>query len=245
MRTAIALALLLAACRSAPRAQPPRADKPEAAVDDNAAYVRALREEYRALGRIQAVLRWYVSTHGETSLNQLTYIGHDGLFRRSALEAIEAARQAGGLAANDARALQFLRRTLTGEIVALATARFDDEYDDAEASASVELPWRDRPVAWRDLQNLIAQEPDAQRRRMAFAAMSAVRVKKLNPILERKEEAAQQAARETGYPDYVALSEELRQVKLDALLASGVAYVKATDAVFRATLDRVAREELG
>src|SRR5436190_10829728 len=80
---------------------------------------------------------------------------------------------------------------------------------------------------------------------MAFAAMSAVRVKKLNPILERKEESAQQAARETGYPDYVALSEELRQVKLDALLASGVAYVKATDAVFRATLDRVAREELG
>jgi len=245
MRTAIALALLLAACRSAPQTQPPRADKPDAAIQDNAAYVRALREEYRALGRIQAVLRWYVSTQGESSLNQLTYIGHDRLFRRSALEAIETARQAGGLAANEALALQFLRRTLTGEIVALATARFDDEYDDAEASASVELPWREKPVAYRDLQNLIAQEPDAQRRRMAFAAMSAVRVKKLNPILERKEEAAQQAARETGYPDYVALSEELRQVKLDALLASGVAYVKATDAVFRATLDRVAREELG
>jgi hypothetical protein len=245
MRTAIALALLLAACRSAPQTQPARADKAAAASQDNAAYVRALREEYQALGRIQAVLRWYVSTQGETSLNQLTYIGHDRLFRRSALEAIEAVRQAGGLAPNETLALQFLRRTLTGEIVALATARFDDEYEDAEASATVELPWREKPVAYNDLQNLIAQEPDAQRRRMAFAAMSVVRVKKLNPILERKEEAAQQAARETGYPDYVALSEELRQVKLDALLASGVAYVKATDAVFRTTLDRIAREELG
>ena len=29
------------------------------------------------------MLRWYVSTQGETSLNQLTYIGHDRLFRRS------------------------------------------------------------------------------------------------------------------------------------------------------------------
>jgi hypothetical protein len=81
MRTAIALALLLAACRSAPQTQPARAE-------DNAAYVRALREEYRALGRIQAVLRWYVSTQGETSLNQLTYIGRS---RRSKLRGMPAA----------------------------------------------------------------------------------------------------------------------------------------------------------
>jgi len=51
--------------------------------------------------------------------------------------------------------------------------------------------------------------------------MNAVRVQKLNPILQRKEQAAQQAARETGFTDYVALSEDLRSVKLDPLLVAG------------------------
>ncbi|HYS10343.1 MAG TPA: hypothetical protein VEP66_16495 [Myxococcales bacterium] len=249
MRPALVLALLLAACKSAPQptlneraALHPRSKVEEEKTND--AFVQALREEYQALGRIQAVMRWYSGTQGETSLTQLTYIGHDRLFRKTALDAIALARQKPELAANEGQALTFLRRSLTGEIVALATAKLDDEYEDAEAAATVTLPWREKPVAYRDLQNLIAQEPDADHRQQAFAAMNTVRVAKLNPILERKEEAAQKAARETGYPDYVALSEELRQVKLELLLASGVAYVKATDAIFRTTLDRVAREEL-
>jgi len=248
MRTAIALALLLAACRSAPppkTSQNGEAAAPAAAAGSNEVFVQALREEYLALGRIQNVLRWYTSTQGETSLTQLTYVGHDRLFRKTALDAIALAQQKPGLAANDRLALAFLRRSLTGEIVALATARLDDEYADAEAAATVSLPWKNKPVAYRDLQNLIAQEPDAERRQLAFAAENAVRVAKLNPILERKEQAAQKAARESGFADYVALSEDLRQVKLDALLVSGVAYVKATDAVFRTTLDRISREELG
>jgi hypothetical protein len=247
MRRAFVLALFLAACKSAP--EPERkfthtALHPRSRYDEAAPLVQALREEYQALGRIQAVLRWYAATQGETSLNQLTYVGHDRLFRKPALDAIAAVEQKPDLAPNDALALTFLRRTLTGEIVSLATASFDDEYEDAEASATVTLPWKDKPVAYRDLQNLIAQEQQAERRQAAFAAMNSIRLSKLNPILERKEAAAQKAARETGFTDYVALSEELRQVKLDALLASGVAYVKATEGVFRATLDRVAREEL-
>jgi hypothetical protein len=227
MRTAIALAVLLAGCKSTPKPEPQfqehTALHPRSRVDEAAPLVQALREEYQALGRIQAVLRWYTATQGETSLNQLTYIGHDRLFRKPALDAISALEQKPGIAANDALALAFLRRALTSEIVSLATAAFDDEYEDAEASATVTLPWKDKPVAYRDLQNLIAQEPDAQRRQTAFAAMNAVRVSKLNPILERKEAAAQKAARETGFTDYVALSEDLRHVKLDALLVSGVA----------------------
>jgi hypothetical protein len=247
MRTFTALVLLLAACKSAPQKQfnEQAALHPRSRYEETGSFVQALREEYLALGRIQAVLRWYTSTQGEASLNQLTYIGHDRLFQKAALDAIAAAQKVPGLPANDAMALTFLRRSLAGEIVALATARFDDEYADAEASATVPLPWKEKPVAYRDLQNLIAQEPDAERRQVAFAAMNAVRVAKLNPILERKEEAAQKAARDTGFADYVALSEDLRQVKLDALLVSGVGYVKATEAIFRTTLDRVAREELG
>src|SRR5256885_10693481 len=54
------------------------------------------------------------------------------------LEAIAAAQQKPGLAASESQALTFLRRTLTGEIVELATAKFDDEYADAEAAARSE-----------------------------------------------------------------------------------------------------------
>ncbi len=252
MRPAIALALLLAACKSAPQPQPPpQADTesdiklhPRSRYEEGRGFVAALREELEAVRRIQAVLGWYVATQGETSLRKLTYIGHGRLFQKTALDAVAVEEQRPGLAANDALALRFFRRTLTREMVSLSTAPFNNEYADAEAGATVRLPWKDGPVAYRDLQNLIAQEEDPARRAQVFAAMNSVRTQKLNPILERKEQSAQKAARETGFADYVALSEDLRNVKLDPLLLSGVAYVKATEAVFRSTLDRVARDEL-
>ncbi|HZR08261.1 MAG TPA: hypothetical protein VFA79_06740 [Myxococcales bacterium] len=247
MRPAIALALLLTACKSAP---PPSWGQneiklhPRSRYDEGQGFVASLREELEALRRVQAVLGWYVATQGETSLRKLTYIGHGRLFQKMALDAVAEEERRPGLAANDALALRFIRQTLTREIVSLATAAFNDEYADAEAGATVQLPWKDGPVAYRDLQNLLAQEEDPARRAQVFAAMNAVRTQKLNPILTRKEEAAQKAARETGFADYVALSEDLRSVKLDPLLLSGVAYVKATEAIFRSTLDRVARDEL-
>src|SRR5882762_7303643 len=221
MRSAIALALLLAACKSAPAPErhlnEQAALHPRSRYGEDPAYVQALREELEAMRRIQAVLGWYAGTQGETSLQKLTYAGHDRLFQKAGLDAIAAAEQQAGVTPNDALALRFVRRTLAGEIVRLSTASFSDEYADLEAAATVTLPWKDKPVAYCDLQNLIAQEEDPDRRRQAFAAMNAVRVQKLNPILQRKEQAAQKAARETGFTDYVALSEDLRSVKLDRI----------------------------
>src|SRR5437588_4364619 len=141
MRAAL-LALLVACAGTQKPAEPervpprpPRADlHPRSTIGaEPAAFVQALREEYRALGHIQSVLGWYAATQGETSLNQLTYIGHDRLFQRTALDALGDAQ--GHAQGNDALALTFLKRTLTGEIVGLATAKFDDEYADVEADA--------------------------------------------------------------------------------------------------------------
>jgi hypothetical protein len=249
-RALIALTLVLACKTAAPqRTGAGSRDAGEARdgvpAGDSRAFIESLREEYAALGHVQQVLGWYAATQGEPSIAQLTYIGHDRLFRKRSLEAIDAARARPGVPASEALALTFLARSVTGEVLALSLAKFDDEYADAEAGATVRLPWQEKPLAFRDVQALLSQEPDAQRRGQAFAAMNAVRTEKLNPILLRKEEAAQLAARDTGYPDYVALSEELRQVKLPALLAQGIDYVRATDELYKATLDRVAREELG
>jgi len=111
-----------------------------------------------------------------------------------------AAEQQPGLTPNDALALRFVRRTLAGEIVRLSTASFSDEYADVEAAATVTLPWKDKPVAYRDLQEPDRAGGDPDRRRQIFAAMNAVRVQKLNPILQRKEQAAQKAAARPASP---------------------------------------------
>ena len=222
-------------------------EKPRSTVSGDARsnYVQALREEMNAVGRIQSVLLWYTATQGETPIQGLTYVGHDRLFGKTALEAVDQALRQPGLAPGEALALRFFRRTLSSQIVQLATAKLSDQFRAAESSATVRLPFRDQPVAYNDLQNLIAQEANPERRAQAFAALNEVRVGQLNPILERKEAASQEAARATGFSDYVALSEDQRDVHLDALLASGVGYLQATDALFQKTLERVAREELG
>jgi len=205
--------------------------------------VQALREEYRALGHMQLVLSWYAGTQGVASLDRSVHVGHDRLFQRTALDAVTQAQ--GRATGNDALALTFLKRALASEGVGQATVKFDDAEADAETAATVKLPWLDQPTAFRDADDLIALESDPARRKLVAEAVNAVRASTLNPILEQKEAAAQKAAREAGFADYVALAEEERQVKLEPLLASGIDYLKATESTFRATLDRVAREELG
>jgi hypothetical protein len=235
MKRALAIPLLVLACKTAPQ---PRPEEPPAG-----AYVAALREEYAALGHIQQVLEWYTATQGEPSLQTLVYTGHDRLFRKRALAAIDEVKRQPGLASNEALALTFLSRSLKNEVLRLSLAKFDDEYTDAEANAFIDFGGAKIP--YRNVQGLLTQEPDAQKRAQLFSAMNAVRVQKLNPILERKEEAAQKAVREAGFQSYAAFAEELRQVDLHALLEQGIAYVKATDELYKKTLDRVAREELG
>jgi hypothetical protein len=204
-----------------------------------------IREEYRALQRIQAVLGWYTATQGEEALGALTYLGHEHLFSPAALAVVDAARAKPGVSADQALALRFLRRALAAEQVNLKLAHFDDEFDAAEGSATATVAFEKEPIPYRNLPLRIAAESDPARRAQLYAASTRIVTEKLNPILVRKEEAAQAAARAAGYADYVAMSEELRAVALGELLVEGVAYVRATDAMFKKTFDRVAREELG
>src|ERR1700682_4622175 len=223
---AVLPALLLCACTAAIRPQPDT-------------YVDSLREEYRAFLRAQSILVWYSAVEGR---REAAVVGRDGLSSKSARDAIDRAQ---ARSPADALARKFPRRSLTGRIVALSVAKLDDEYAEAEAGATVTLGWRGDPVSYRDVASLIAQDPDAAHRQEAYAAQPRIIESRLNPILLRREEAAEKAALETGFADYTALSEELRSVQLRPLLASGVAYLQATQGLFPPLLDRVAREELG
>ncbi len=207
--------------------------------------VATISAEYRALQREQAVLGWYTSTQGEESLGALTYVGHEHLFTPATLAVVDAARSTPGLSGEQASALRFLRRALAAEQVSLTLAHFDDEFDAAEGAATATVPFEKAPIAYRDLPLKLSAEADPGKRAQLYAASTRIVTETLNPILVRKEAAAQAAARAAGYADYVAMSEELRAVKLQDLLVQGVTYVKATDALFKATADRVAKEELG
>src|SRR2546430_17715459 len=105
MRNVLAVALLLAACQSAPEPKPQMNERavlhPRSKVDEkeNDAFAHALREEHQALGRIHAALRWYSPTQDDTSLTQLTCLVHDRLMRKTALTPMPAAEQKPGLRA--------------------------------------------------------------------------------------------------------------------------------------------------
>jgi len=231
----LAAFLLLAGARAAaaPSATSPAPD------------ASAISAEYQALQRVQAVLDWYTSTQGEESLGALTYLGHEHLFTPAALAAVDAARAKTGLTPDQALALRFLRRALAAEQVKFKLAHFDDEFDTAEGAAQATVSFEKQPIAYRNLPLRIAAEADPVRRAELYAASTKIITEKLNPILVRKEAEAQAASRAAGYADYVAMSEELRAVKLSELLSQGVAYVRATDPFFKTAADRVAREELG
>lgn len=243
MRLLALAPLVLLACKTAG----PTVGPAPAAVDQDgsAAYMGSLREEYLALGHSQRVLGWYQATQGAPLFGQPAYLGHDRRFQKGALEAVGAALDGPALAPDDALALRFFRRALTAEVVALATVRLDREYALAETFATVRVPWLPAPLAYRDLPGAVAREGDRPRRQALFAAGVRVVEQQLNPILERREATAQRAAHQTGFADYVALSEELRAVRLGPLLADGARYVQQTSALFAPLLDRVAREELG
>src|SRR5439155_1662098 len=74
---------------------------------------------------------------------------------------------------------------------------------------------------------------DASRREQIERARAGVWRDVLNPILERKEQRTQAAAKALGYRSYVALSEEARMVSIRDLLAEGHRFFQATDALYR------------
>ncbi|MEX2261362.1 MAG: hypothetical protein WD696_05390 [Bryobacteraceae bacterium] len=201
--------------------------------DDVKTYtVDGIRRELEALGLIQAKLSWFTRTQGEPSAMAETYIGHEDLFRPSNLRLVEEALQA---ATDDEErtALRFLRNAIAVTAIDRATAEYDDREENAELEAKLHLDWIPGPVPFKEAAPLSLNEPDSDRRAKIAAAVAVVVREKLNPILLDKERKQRQLAREYGFSNYVALSEEIRRVRLAPLLGQAAGFMERNDPVYR------------
>ncbi|MEW5945272.1 MAG: hypothetical protein AB1742_03650 [bacterium] len=209
--------------------------------------ISAIREEAESLVLIQSVLSWYSRTQGEESILELTYRGHEGLFRKENALYIEKllSEKGGELSGEERRALKFLRDYVAAEYIGLDTAHFDDEINNAEAEAKVTVDFMAGEIAYRDLNGLLDNEKDPDNRKKLQAAQASVWEKVLNPIHERMEERVRELAVEFGYSDYVAMSEELRWVNLKELIRVSQEYISESDALYRGLLEKEVREVMG
>ncbi len=190
--------------------------------------VEEIREEAEALVAVQSILSWYSNCVGEKSVISESYKGHERLFSP---EAIKTVGTAASRSKNDdeKRALEFLRAYLITEHVALATAHFQDEIADAEANGMVAMVGMTGDVAYRDLDGLLDNEQDPEKRHAIQNLQSNFWRDVLNPIHERKTAEEHRIVDELGYPSYVALSEELRHVSLGDLTQMSGEFIEKTD----------------
>jgi hypothetical protein len=206
--------------------------------------IAELRDEARALARVQSLLAWYTLTVGEPSIVSETYKGHSELLSRRALDTIANELRAPTLSPVDRRALELLRSQLAVDIVAQRVAHFDDELRNAQQQTTTQLSWLDQPVPYKQLAAMAGDENDARRRAELYSARAALWRDSFNAILARREQAVQQTVRQLGYKSIAALSEEYRAVKLKPLIAEGNRFLLATDNIYKPLLTEISQREL-
>jgi len=103
-----------------------------------------------------------------------------------------------------------------------------------ESAANVE--WDERPVPYRNVPILIANEADAVRRH-ALEERYLETQATFNPVLEEREKRLQRLARGFQYPGYVELYDDLRGFHLAELTQSMQQFIAATDELYLAALD--------
>lgn len=198
----------------------------------NKDYVK-IRDEMKALYMVQGLLSWAVRTQGERSVFEQSYKGHEALFSKKSIDVVNGVLKDKKLSADDRLAAQFMKNALVLEYVALDTAHFDDEINNTESGATVDVPWEKEPVAYRQLDVLLDQEEDPARRETLQELQAMVWRDKLNPIYERQQKRIEELTRILGYSSIVAISQDLRNVDLPALISKSQAIIQETDELYR------------
>ena len=255
MRTLIApLLLLVAACAHSPAtggaastppattgattAGPAQATAPpDATATDR---FTPLREAAEALLAAQGEAAWRGWTGGEPADQAALWSGREALLDPDALAQL---RDALASAASPERArLARLQAFLLGEQLARAAAAPTLALAAARAAAS--FSWEKRSVPLRGLTSLLAGEAEAPRRRAA-AQSASFALLKLEKATAARDAALLRAGGERGFHSSLALAGALRLEDPERLAAIAEATLAAGDATWPATLDALARKELG
>ncbi len=215
---------------------------PEGPSPELSARVDALRGEARALLAQQAELYWRNWVYGDAIDVAATYRGHERLFSRPSVDLVE--KLASEL--RDPvrrRALEFFRIYLVGEAIGRAVAPLSDQVANLEVESTVSMPGGGEQP-YRELNRLLGNEVNYQLRGQIADAADPV-LRKLNPLLQKKEELTRQVLAEMGWPSYAAFGTALREADLGALGRLAEQVLEGTDGIYRSGMDREARQDLG
>jgi len=205
----------------------------------------AKRDEIKAMYLVQSLLSWYVRTNGERSVFQETYKGHEKLFTKESIAEFDRLLKSKTLSVEDRKAIRFMKNAFLLEFVGIDTAHFDDDINNAETRTTVDLEGEKEPVPYRQLMVLMAQEKDPDKRKKLQEAQAKVWKEVLNPIYEKQENRVRRLAVEVGYPSYVALSENFREVDIKKLIASSMDFIGRNDALYKGLLSTEVQEVMG
>lgn len=206
------------------------------------AEIGAIREEAERLHRAQAELYWRSWIGAEPGELAETYVGREQLFSAETIARV-AELQAKTDDPLESRALAALRLYLVSEHVGRETAAQAEAIAAIAGPATITIDGRhERP--YRDLDTLLAREPDAARRRRILQAGLPV-VRRLTPLLLEKQRRQETLLASLGEGGYAPFSAALRGVDPVALAELADRVLAETEKPYVEAMTRLARERLG
>jgi len=200
-----------------------------------------LRETAEALLSAQGEAAWRGWTTGEPVDQAALWAGREALLDPATLAQLKEATAAAGAAPERAR-LERLQAFVLGEQLARAAAAPTQALAAARSAAT--FTWEKRTVPLRGITALLAGEPEAPRRKAAAEAWAAAQLK-LEKLAAARDAALLRAGGERGFTSAPALAGALRLEDPERLAALAEATLAAGDPAWPATLDALARKELG
>jgi hypothetical protein len=242
------VAIALAACQSpllartsasmtatAARAADDRRAAPYARAD-----VAAWREQARETLRRQAEALWSNWVFGADTDLSAAFRGREALFSEATARTLRDAAQ--GATGEERRALGAFAVYVAGEVLARETAPLDQQVDTLLHEAPVTFDGTSQP--WRDLESLLASEPDALRRRRLAEAERPL-LERLAPLVLDRRRRIDEAAKRLGWQGASSFVATLREAEPAALAALANRTLDATDATWKQALAALARDQLG
>ena len=134
---------------------------------------------------------------------------------------------------------RYLKEFVASGYLENQTRTMREQYAAMESVATVN--WDERPVAYRNVPILIANEKDAVRRH-DLELRSLEVLQSFNPVLEERERRYQRGGRAFGSGDYVDLFDSLLDIDLAWLTQQLDGFISRTDDLYFAALDTYLRE---